>query len=363
MSQTFLSQEEIDALLRQNIDDHSIKTSAFPDLNQELTFEERDALGEIGNISMGSASTALSTIINQRVNITTPHVRICNVEELPGLFTFPSIIIEVNYTEGLFGVNILVVQGEDAAVIADLMMGGTGIGTDGTLSAMAVSAVGEAMNQMIGAAATSMSTFFQKVIKISPPKATIINGMDEVLQTLSVPPVDNLVIVGFKIEIGDLVNSELIQVIPLRIAKEQAALLLQPAQDNSPVLMPTLVEQQPEQSKQEEVTPVEAAATTAGPDRGYVSTSKFEGRNIDLILDVPLEITVILGKTRRQIKEVLSFVPGAIVELEKLADEPVEILVNGTLVAQGEVVVINENFGVRVKNIASPLERINNLRR
>ncbi|MHB1420255.1 MAG: flagellar motor switch phosphatase FliY [Bacillota bacterium] len=362
MSQTFLSQDEIDALLRQSNEPQSEKRTSAPVMAQELTFEERDALGEIGNISMGSASTALSTMINQRVNITTPSVRVCNVEELLETFQYPSIVIEVNYVEGLHGVNVLVIHGDDAAVIADLMMDGTGKIENEILSEMATSAVGEAMNQMIGAAATSMSSFFQKGVKISPPKVTVISKPEEILNTLSVSPVDRLVMIGFKIEIGDLVNSVLMQVIPLPIAKEQAAILLKTAIFSHDEPAVEVLKSEKEKIKE---VPQEFVATptpNAVPDRGS-SQTKFEGRNIDLILDVPMEITVILGKTRRQIKEVMNFVPGAIVELEKLADEPVEILVNGTLVAQGEVVVINENFGVRVKSIASPTERINNLRR
>ncbi|MGB9860336.1 MAG: flagellar motor switch phosphatase FliY, partial [Moorellaceae bacterium] len=146
----FLSQEEIDALLQGGLLSHPAQVT--------LTEEEKDALGEIGNISMGSAATALSQILNRKVLITTPHTRVTTPEELFASFQMPYVIVEVNFTEGLSGANLLIIKTRDAAVIADLMMGGSGQVEREELDELQKSAVAEAMNQMIGTSATSMST-------------------------------------------------------------------------------------------------------------------------------------------------------------------------------------------------------------
>lgn len=349
MGDSFLSQEEIDALLNQK--DEISGENANDQNYQHLTPEERDALGEIGNISMGTAATTLSQLLNQKVLITTPRVDIQTPRELADKFQVPYIIIEVNFTEGLEGSNLLVMKLVDATVIADLMMGGDGTGVAQELSEIHASAVAEAMNQMIGSAATSMSTIFQKGVGISPPTVTAVDLENEEF-VFPWEMDEPIAIVSFQMKIGELINSEFMQVIPLEIAKEEARLLLNPESSEEPV--------QPQEPAPQEVPAAE-------PDRvDSASSSLFKGeahnlKNIDLILDVPLKVSVVLGKTKRPIKEVLNLTPGSIVELDRLADEPVDILVNGTLIARGEVVVIDENFGVRITSIISPLQRISQL--
>jgi len=372
MNDSFLSQEEIDALLSQSDDTEQddaqpVEAEAAAD-GDTLDDADKDALGEIGNISMGSAATTLSQLLNQKVNITTPKVSLCSAQELSDTFTKPYLLIEIKFTDGLQGSNVLVIFAKDAAIIADLMMGGDGTNANVELSEFHTSAVAEAMNQMMGSAATSMSTMFNKSVIITPPEIKPV----EILEGEGIPfnyPADQpLVVVSFALEIGDLINSEIMQVIPLDIAYQQVRMLLGDtvAEEAQPTTTPEEVQPAQPEPQQKPQLQAEAHGTDQrGHDSSaeYISFGSDQPRNLDLILDVPLRVSVVLGKTRKPIKEVLKMMPGAIVELEKLANEPVEILVNGTLIAHGEVVVINENFGVRLTHIVSPRERLENLKK
>ncbi|WP_028307479.1 flagellar motor switch phosphatase FliY [Desulfitibacter alkalitolerans] len=369
----FLSQEEIDALLNQGqSDDSAIEasdgaaeksknmiTQESSDFLAALTDMELDALGEIGNISMGSASTALSELLNQKVKITTPKVKITSAQTLYEAFRIPYLLIDVNFTDGLNGSNILVIKIKDAAIIADLMMGGSGTNPSEELSEIHVSAVAEAMNQMIGSAATSMSTIFGESVKIAPPIVNIVDfQQDEVYY-----PWDSdepVAVISFDLQIGDLIDSEIMQVVPVDIAKMEANLLLNPGQ---PVPQPTAPKPLPENKFKESENTVELPVGRSEDHTLTLNQSEDYPKNLNLILDVPLKVSVVLGKTKRPINEVLNLIPGSIVELERLANEPVDVLVNGTLIAKGEVVVINENYGVRVTSIVSPEQRLQNLKK
>ena len=386
MSNGFLSQEEIDSLLR---GDASIEESSATEAPVEnempaketLTEIEMDLLGEIGNISMGSASTALSTIINQQVNITTPVVSVTTLRTLKTTFVVPNIALEVQYTSGIFGENLLVMKITDAAVIAQLMMGGDGrTNLPETLSEIEISAVSEAMNQMIGSAATSMATMFAREVNIAPPISAVWDSNDSILSE-QIKEDEQVVEVAFRLTIGDLVDSKIMQILPMVTAKKIVSIMMG-TEDEVPVKeidrkVPEVsnhIETQPSYSAPETVyyeptpnyveqpqvvqqVPVSKASFQPLSAGNVVSTTK----NIDLILDVPLEISVVLGKTKKSIKEILSFGAGSLIELDKLAEEPVEILVNGKRVALGEVVVVDENFGVRITNIVSSAERVKSL--
>ena len=173
MSDGILSQEEIDALLKG--DSGSPTPVPEPDLSVELSEFEKDALGEIGNISMGTSATTLSTLLNKKVSITTPDVSLITGKQLQDDYTLPYVVVEVEYREGLYGANILVIKQEDACIIADLMMGGDGQCEQPTLSELELSAVGEAMNQMMGSATTSLSSMFNRKIDIAPPRLTLMD--------------------------------------------------------------------------------------------------------------------------------------------------------------------------------------------
>jgi flagellar motor switch protein FliM len=370
-----LSQEEINALLGGMGEDggsDSSDTQAGAG-SVPLSSEEKDAIGEISNISMGTAATTLSTLLNQKVLITTPNVSIANWEDISQSYDRPCVFIQISYIEGLDGNNILILREKDVKIITDLMMGGNGEDVDGTeLSELHLSAICEAMNQMMGSAATSISSVLEKKVDISPPTASLIDmdgsideeGFGDFLK-------GEFVKVSFRLEIGTLIDSELMQLYPIDFAKElynkfmSSSELDQPAPAApTPAPAPAPAPAAP--------TPGPAPAMSA-PPQGYappmqpaqpvnVAPAQFQAfdntinplmqqENIGLIMDVPLEVTVELGRTNKTIKEILDFSPGTIIELNKLAGEAIDLLVNGKYVAKGEVVVIEDNFGIRITEI------------
>lgn len=399
MSDDLISQEEIDALLNGNIPsgDTAADTDSAPSLG-ELTDMERDALGEIGNISMGGAATTLSVLLGHKVSITTPSVSIDTVNLIKDHYPLPYLIVEVGYTKGVDGNNILAIQATDASIIADLMMGGDGSVSENALDEIRMSAVGEAMNQMMGSVATSLSTMFSKKIDISPPKVNLIDlsTVDKVTEIVGQD--DPVVRISFRMEVEGLIDSEIMQILPLDIAKEMVESLLHTSSAAAPAAAPAPTPPPMAAAAPQPVAPPPPMAAPAAPaqpqpqyappaPQGYaqpympsqarvasnvpVQSAQFtplsmepvavNDTNIGLILDVPLQVTVELGRTKKKIRDILELSTGSIVELDKLAGEPVDILVNGRLLAKGEVVVIDENFGVRITDIVSPMERAKNL--
>lgn len=356
-------------------------SAAQKERNADITDIERDTLGEIGNMSMGSAATSLSMILNNKVSITTPTVSVETMDDIKLHYPMPYLIVGVSYTKGITGKNIFAIQAGDAAIIADLMMGGNGTNVTDELDEIRQSAVSEAMNQMMGAVSTSLSQIFKKTIDISPPQVQMVDmsTSDEVTEFLSND--DPIIKISFKMEVEGIIDSEIMQILPLNVAKELVKNLLDNAKDASnPVQSDTSVSvktpelatpaqptQQPVKSPMSQsisssnigsnvsVQPAQFTPLTAGNNVTH------ESKNIDLILDVPLNITVQLGSTKKSIREILELSSGSVLELDKLAGEPVDILVNGKFLAKGEVVVIDENFGVRITDIATPLERTKTL--
>ena len=383
MSNGFLSQEEIDSLLNGS-DDSSSNTGSNDNSVNLLSDIEKDLLGEIGNISMGSASTALYQIINQKVNITTPVVSITTLKEIKETFETPTVVLDVEYTSGIIGRNILIIKTEDAAVIANLMMGGDGIVENRELSEIEISAVQEAMNQMIGSAATSMATMFSREVNISPPISKIWSNSEDALSS-EIPEDQAIVRVNFRMTIGNLVDSNIMQILPVETAKKIVSIMIGKEdedsnvseQNDNPVNNEILVESyndsyenvyevnQPVSEKTIIETPQPQVEVHKASFEPLVESKKsgVSNKNIDLILDVPLDISVVLGRTKKSIKDILNFSTGSLIELDKLAEEPVEVLVNGKTIALGEVVVVDENFGVRITSIVSNTERINSLKK
>ena len=412
-----LSQEEINALLAgANADGLA---NANTDGEETLTDEQKDAIGEISNISMGTAATTLSTLLNQTVNITTPKVTYMNWQELADSYDKPCVFLQISYTSGLDGNNVLVLKERDVKIITDLMMGGPGNVSDEPIGELHLSAIGEAMNQMMGSAATSMSSMLGKKIDISPPIANLVDLNDNNKKDIPEFLQKRFVKVSFRMTIGTLIDSEIMQLYPFDFARhlyetfmhdavsgmttstkeaqpEQQA--SEPAPQPQPVQQPAPQPQpvqqpapQPQPVQQPTPQPQQMAGAVppqgyamppqgyamppqgyAMPPQGYAMPSQnyenvnvqpasfqpFTGgnalpghENIDLIMDVPLEVTVELGRTTKSIKEILEFAPGTIVELNKIAGEPIDVLVNGKYVAKGEVVVIEESFGVKITEI------------
>ncbi len=410
-----LSQEEINALLNGVGEDSIGSTSdVMEDNTATSTTEEfaladsdKDAVGEISNISMGTAATTLSSLLNQKVNITTPKVSISTWSDLASRYDRPCVMLQISYKEGIDGNNVLILKENDVRIITDLMMGGVGnVDETEPLTELHLSAIGEAMNQMMGSAATSMSSMFNRKIDISPPEANVIETYSDANDNLPDFLKASFVMVAFKMQIGNLIDSEIMQLYPIDFAQDLLNMFTQsddgavapqvgaaPASSAASAEVPT-VEQQVQQSAPHpqpipqpmpDVSVAMQQPMQQVPPMGYVQqpmpgmppygyaqpmpqqnvnvqpaafqpfatdlSAISQQENIDLIKDVPLEVTVELGRTSKSIKDILEFAPGTIVELNKIAGEPIDILVNGKYVAKGEVVVIEESFGVRITEI------------
>ena len=364
MSDDMISQEEIDALLNGGSgDDDAPADDAAPasdsspgDDEAGISDLERDALGEIGNISMGGAATTLSVLLGRKVSITTPTVSVSNLRKLKEKYPVPFLVVEVGYSVGIEGNNVLCIQAKDAAIIADLMM---------------------------GSVATSLSSMFNKKVDITPPVVTLVDlGTEEVVSKL-LDKVDPIIQASFRMEVDGLIDSEIMQLLPVDVAKDMVDALMnqQPDVDDEEAAMEAAQPAPPPSASDAEPASEPGAAAAEPANYGYgatpmqphvasnvpVQSAQFtplsstpvqvNDANIGLILDVPLQVNVELGRTKKSIKDILDLTKGSIVELDKLAGEPVDIMVNGKYLAKGEVVVIDENFGVRITEIVSPLER------
>ena len=434
-----LSQDEINALLNgmaadsvleeATVDASSIVGSQIDE--DLLTETEKDAIGEVANISMGTSATTLYSLVNRKVDITTPVVNLATWESVLEYYEKPCVFIQIKYTTGLDGHNILILKEHDVKVITDLMMGGDGTNTDGELGELHLSAISEAMNQMMGSAATSLSTMLGTMIDISPPEASLVDLQEfkmgeEIAHFLA----GTFVKIAFKMQIGDLVDSTILQLYPIDFAKDLVATFLGEAMGSSapaasapepvpatsamdmgqpqamlgmpPMGMDPNMGQMPGMNPMSQMPgmppmgmdpnmgqmpgmgmpqmpyygygmpqmPYGGMPMSGMPPMGMApqaepvnyQQAQFQSftpnvnpvagnENINLIMDVPLQVTVELGRTTKSIAEILDFSPGTIIELEKLAGEPVDVLVNGKFVAKGEVVVIEESFGIRVTEI------------
>lgn len=394
-----LSQDEINALLNgMDLSEENSKEAASSSYTGMaaadegmLSEVEKDAIGEVANISMGSSATTLYSLVNRKVNITTPRVALANWGDMMGDYERPCVFIQIRYTSGLEGSNILVLKEHDVKIITDLMMGGDGANTEGDLGEMHLSAISEAMNQMMGSAATSLSTMLGTMIDISPPDASLIDlnafktGGD-IASFLD----GTFVKISFRMQIGDLVDSTIMQLYPIDFAKTLYQTFISnqmgnpvSAQGKKPEPEPPVVQNIPPQMTMPQMAmggngaqqmamggmpqmtmPQMAMPQISMPQMQNMNvhpaqfqnfSTDYSGlqsnENIGLIMDVPLEVTVELGRTSKSISEILDFAPGTIIELDKIAGEPIDVLVNGKFVAKGEVVVIEESFGIRVTEI------------
>ena len=357
-----LSQEEINALLG-NMNAGSSSTDNG-DASQ-LTPEEKDAIGEISNICMGTAATTLYSLVNQKVLITTPVVEITSWDKLTAEYAKPCVFINILYREGIDGNNVLILKEDDVKVITDLMMGGDGLNPAPELTDLHFSAISEAMNQMMGSSATSLSSMLNCKIDISPPDAELVDMASNIDTSKASDFLDkDFVRVTFCMTIGDLVDSTIMQLYPIQFAKD----LYKKFSGNSEEKEPEKPAKKPQSQPQSQPEPQPQAIPQpmmGQPMMGQdvnVQNVQFQAfspvmnpvlqqENIDLIMDVPLEVSVVLGRTRKSIKEILEFAPGTIIELDKLAGEPIDVMVNQKLVAKGEVVVIEESFGIRITEI------------
>ena len=418
-----LSQDEINALLNgmdlsagdengDNVPADSGSSKAGNDADSVddslLSEVEKDAIGEVANISMGSSATTLYSLVNKKVNITTPVVSLAKWKNLLDEYERPCVFIQIKYTQGLDGTNILVLKDRDVKIITDLMMGGDGTNAgEGEISELHLSAISEAMNQMMGASATSLSTMLGTMIDISPPNANLLDLTDYADGSELSPFLGGTFVkVRFTMQIGDLVDSNIMQLYPIEFAKRivntfigvQTGELSEPASAPAPAPTPASQPQQGMQPQMGMNPQMMGTQSQMGMDpqmmgmqpqmmgmqpqmmgmqpqmMGYnpygqmpmqnvnVQPAQFQNfsgdlkamtcnENIGLIMDVPLEVTVELGRTVKSISDILDFAPGTIIELNRIAGEPIDVLVNGKFVAKGEVVVIEECFGIKVTEI------------
>ncbi len=348
-----------------------------------------DLIGEVGNISMSQAATTLSSILNHRVSITTPRVTRIRFKDLIDGIKAPKVATTVEFKEGLTGVNLMLLEVHDANVIANLMMGGDGTPENEEFTELELSAVAEAMNQMIGSAATSMATMISTKVDILPPK---VNLWDEPGNTKYDFIVDDEVIykISFSLNVDGLIQSEIMQIFTDQMVDDIAQAMLADkatvvnnretatSQSEESKSQAPAASQAPSQAPSQASSPAPAPTPKPTPKPKHqepveVQSPEFQNfeptqpaaesnDNLDLIMDIPLNLSVVLGRSKKTVRDILSFNTGSVIELDKLTDEPLEILLNGKLIATGEVVVINENFGVRITDILSPQQRLDYMR-
>lgn len=348
---------------------------------QYLTSEEIDVLGEVGNICMGAAATTMYTLLGHRTTITTPKVCVYTAEEVLSIYQSPFVVATVEYSKAMTGKNLLILKERDSILITDLLMGGSGGSSldDVQLDEIHLSAMGEIMNQMIGSSATSLSNMLGKPIDITPPKAVRISVGADVKDLLG--DSDLVIKVSFDMEIEGVLKSKLMQIMPIEVGKQLSAALMRPETEpeKSPVSqrkseetkMNIPADKPPEEkegassagrkqsAREEPARPVRVTPCSFQSfDEGGSDSKASFSSSIDLISDIPLQVSVELGKTKKSISDILNMGIGSVIVLDKMAGELVEVVVNGKRVARGEVVVIDENYGVRITDIIMNRDRV-----
>ncbi|GAB6462293.1 flagellar motor switch protein [Bacillus pacificus] len=303
---------------------------------EHLTQEEKDVLGEIANISIGSASTVLSTLLNQPVTISTPNVESINVRHYDGV-PVPFVILNVDFVEGLKNENVFVFTKDVALTMVDLMMMGTGeVDPEKELSELELSGIKEIMNQMMGHAATAMSEMFQEKMDMTPPNVKFVTLKEEMEYLGESMKVDELVQITFNLEIGDLLQSKMYQILPISEAKEMVRRLLYPMVEEEEIVTEEIEE---EKVVEPVVQPIEFKEVKQ-MEPVYMDTS--------ILQNVEMNVKFIFGSTVKTIQDILSLQENEAVVLDEDIDEPIRIYVNDVLVAYGELVNVDGFFGVKV---------------
>ena len=408
MANDMLSQEEINALLSGVVNNDTSDVQDVEkndDIIDAFTDMEKDAIGEIGNISMGSAATTLFTLLSQRVEITTPTVKQTTIAKIAENYPLPFVSVFIKYSVGIDGMNLLILKEDDVKIITSLMLGGDGVSNlPEDLTEMHLSAISEAMNQMMGAASTSLSEMLGGKIDITPPKVSRVNFKGDRLDPDILDPTQEIMCTSFRMRVGNLIDSEIMQILPIEFARKlidkimggagmseeeeqvtqeqapQAAQAVQEVPQATPVMPPQeqyqaapqqyyqapppQYYQAPPQMQYEQMPPQPSVRVQQAQFSSFdsLATTNIQvPENMDLIKDVMLQITVELGKTVKPINEILDFKPGSVLELDKVVGESLDILANGKKIATGEVVVIDENYGIRITDIVKPDKRLQSL--
>lgn len=384
MAEEPLSQEEIDALIRAQSgevaggeageaggsgEEPPGPPPAPPARDEEegphpLSDDQLDALGEFFNIAMGRAATVLSSILARDVNITTPSVGWVDWERVVRSHPIPCVVVWVEFKEGLQGSTVLILSQRDANLMANIM-DEEERDLDEPLDEYRRGVVGEAVNQMVGGAVMAMAEMLGLEMSIQPPRIEVLDFSSEEVPP---PPTEyregDLVQISFRFDVADLLSSEMVQLMPVSFAKFLADHILEEEEEEyGPAPEGQRREREESESAREETSPppgeargrpeeeVEVRRVEFQPLGGGGAGGRLEEDNIRLLLDIELEVSVELGRARMRIRDVLSLGEGSIIELDKVVGEPVEIYANNKLIARGEVVVIDEDFGVRVTEI------------
>lgn len=375
-----LSQEEIDAMMSGNSasepepsdvpapDENFILDEYKESLGEGdggLTPVEIDTLGEVGNISMGAVATTMYTLLDRRVEITTPRVSVHLAKDVLDMYQFPLVVVEVEYTEGILGKNLLLLKETDAALITDVLMGGEGVIEEPVeLSELHMSAINEIMNQMIGASATALSQVINTPVNISTPVSQRMSLESDRSGLLNED--ESIIVITFDMEIESLLSSQLVQLMSYDQGRAMSAMLT--SMNEQIAAEPPAAAPEPEPAPAPTPAPAPAPAAPAPPPIAAANAAQampvqyetfgspapqpsMPAGGMDLVYDIPLQVSVELGRTKKEIGDILDFDMGTIVVLDKATGDPVEIYVNGKLVASGEVVVIEENYGVRITQV------------
>lgn len=375
-----------------------------------LSEMQLDAIGEIMNISMGSAATAVSELLNAKVWITTPKVTVIQASELNYDRLEPAICVKIEYIKGLSGSNLMILKQDDVQLILNQLMGKPPvISPDFEFDELNISAVSEVMNQMMGASSTALSEFLGMGIDISTPTPYILSEIN-IADLQNYEQTDKVAAINFDLTIDGVIKSEFISVLDIDLAATLADRMIGGATSPEPIVTEPAPAPAPQPVPQAEpvqqaapvpqAAPVQQAAPMPQADmyaqQGYygypnpamnpamnpaiygqpvqpvmqpqpavnyrnAQLAQFESfeaplgseqkENLQLLMDVPLQISVEIGSTKKKIKDILEFSQGTIIELERQAGAPVDVMVNGNLIARGDVVVIDDNFAVRITEI------------
>ena len=404
--------------------------------DSQFTTDELDAIGEVMNISMGSAATSLSSMLDRQVVITTPRMNIKPIHDEDYADLEPALVVKIEFIEGVLGTNIMVFRRRDMQIILNLLMGNEDLPDEDDsyeFDELSMSAACEVSNQMMGAAATALSEVFNRSVNISTPDAFVSKTGESINEMVfGSSTVEDMVGISFDLTINGVMNSNFMSVLPASFAKEIINILMDPQKEDEPPVEPKNAKpasttaptpqaapqmQQPvPQAAPQMQQPVPQAAPQMQqmpqmgmpmmpqmmPQNGYyyppqmmpqqnpsfsgpmgsmmqepavnVKKAKFpdfsqqensitslNSINMGMLMNVPLDVSVEIGKTRRPIKEIADFGQGTVIELEKQAGAPVDIIVNGQLLAHGDVVVIGDNFGVRITEIVGTKELMDSL--
>ena len=401
---------------------------------------EIDTIGEILNISMGSAATAVSTMLDRQVVISTPTVVMRKFNTLDYATLEPAMLVKISYVEGISGSNVMIFRQKDMQIILNLLMGNDDPPSDDfTFDELSMSAACEVMNQMMGASATALSEFLGRPINISTPEAMVVGPDNDYAKAVQVQEGEEIVSVSFRLTIDGVMDSNFASILGIQLAKEivdqvmgqqetvetpaQPAPAAQPAAPAQPAAAAPVQQPAAAAVPQQFAAPAQPVAQPQGampqqmpagypPYPAYPNQSTYPGYpyyggyppypaypnqpmpygapatetpvsvqtpqfpqfapqgavdpnqngNMDLLMGVSLNVSVEIGRTKRKIKDIVDFGQGTVIELNKQAGAPVDIVVNGQLLARGDVVVIDDNFGVRITEIVGVKELMESLK-